>query len=112
LSLHAKAAIFDREVVCIGSYNIDRLGAYVITEIGLVIHSPELAQQLIDLLAVDLRPENAWQISLEQKEGARKPEIVWRGKKDGEEEIRATREPDVGCGRRTEAFFLSLVPIR
>jgi len=111
LSLHAKAAVFDREVVYIGSYNIDRLGANVITEIGLVIHSPELAQQLLDLLAVDLQPENAWQISLEQKQGARKPKIVWRGK-DGEEEIRATREPDVGCGRRTEAFFLSLVPIR
>jgi len=111
LSLHAKAAVFDREVVYIGSYNLDRLGANVITEIGLVIHSPELARQLIDLLAVDLRPENAWQISLEQKEGGRKPEIVWRGR-DGEEEIRATREPDVGCGRRTKAFFFSLVPIR
>jgi len=111
LSLHAKAAIFDRRVVYVGSYNIDRLGAKVVTEIGLVIHSPELAQQLLDQLAVDRRPENAWQISLEAGDDGGKPKIVWRGK-EGDAEVRATREPNVGCGRRTRAFFLSLIPVR
>jgi putative cardiolipin synthase len=111
LSLHAKTAVFDRRVVYIGSYNLDRLGAQVITEIGLIIHSPELAEQLLELVEVDLRPENSWRVMLEEKDSCRKPRLVWvGGGEDGE--VRYQRDPEVGTGRRIQNFFFSLLPIR
>jgi putative cardiolipin synthase len=109
LSLHAKAAAFDREIVYIGSYNIDRLGAEVITEIGLIVESPELARQLLALMAVDLEPANAWRITLEDEGGRAK--MVWSGV-SGDRELREFSEPDIGWGRRISAGFLSLLPIR
>ena len=111
LSLHAKTAVFDRRVVYIGSYNLDRLGAQVITEIGLIIHSPELAEQLLEVIEVDLRPENSWRVMLEESDSCRKPKLVWVGAgEDGE--VRYERDPEVGTGRRIQDFFLSLLPIR
>ena len=111
LSLHAKTAVFDRRVVYIGSYNLDRLGAQVITEIGLIVHSPELAEQLLELIEVDLRPENSWRVVLEEKDSRRKPRLEWVGAgEDGE--VRYQRDPEVGTGRRIQNFFLSLLPIR
>ncbi len=111
LSLHAKTAVFDRRVVYIGSYNLDRLGAQVITEIGLIIHSPELAEELLEVIEVDLRPENSWRVMLEESDSRRKPRMVWVGTgKDGE--TRHERDPEVGTGRRIQDFFLSLLPIR
>jgi len=111
LSLHAKTAVFDRRVVYIGSYNLDRLGAQVITEIGLIIHSPELAEQLLELIEVDLRSENSWLVTLEERDSRRKARLVWVGAGEGGE-VRYERDPEVGMGRRIQNFFFSLLPIR
>jgi putative cardiolipin synthase len=111
LSLHAKTAVFDRRVVYIGSYNLDRLGAQVITEIGLIIHSPELAEQLLELIEVDLQPENSWRVMLEERDSCQKPRLVWVGAgEDGE--VRYEHDPEVGTGRRIQDFLFSLLPIR
>lgn len=48
-SLHAKALVLDRQVAVIGSMNMDPRSARLNTEIGLVIHSPEIANQLVQL---------------------------------------------------------------
>jgi putative cardiolipin synthase len=111
LSLHAKTAIFDRRIVYIGSYNLDRLGAQVITEIGLIIRSPELAEQLLELLEVDLRPENSWRVILEEDDSRRKAKLVWVGAGEGGE-VRYERDPEVGAARRIQNFLLALLPIR
>jgi putative cardiolipin synthase len=44
--LHAKAAIIDREVVFLGSMNFDPRSRDLNTEFGLLIHSPELAEEI------------------------------------------------------------------
>ena len=44
-SLHAKAYVIDRQIVVIGSLNLDPRSAYLNTELALVVHSPVLAQQ-------------------------------------------------------------------
>jgi putative cardiolipin synthase len=111
LSLHAKTAVFDRRVVYIGSYNLDRLGAQVITEIGLIIHSPELAEQLLKVIEVDLRPENSWCVILEENDSRRKAGLVWVGAGEGGE-VRYEHDPEVGTARRIQNFLLSLLPIR
>ena len=63
LALHAKAAVFDRKTVFIGSFNLDPRSMNLDTEIVLVVQSPELAAQFLDAFATDFAPENAWRIA-------------------------------------------------
>ena len=44
-SLHAKAFSFDRRVGFVGSYNLDPRSSRLNTEMGVIIHNTELAQQ-------------------------------------------------------------------
>ena len=48
-SLHAKALIIDRSVVLVGSMNMDPRSANLNSEIGLVLRSPVIAEQLVRL---------------------------------------------------------------
>jgi putative cardiolipin synthase len=45
-SLHAKLFVFDRQRLFIGSMNFDQRSMHLNTEIGLIIDSPALAQQI------------------------------------------------------------------
>jgi putative cardiolipin synthase len=62
LSLHAKAAVIDRAVVFVGSFNLDPRSMALDTETVFVVHSAELAQQLLDAFAIDFEADNAWHI--------------------------------------------------
>jgi putative cardiolipin synthase len=62
LALHGKAAVFDGEVVFLGSFNLDPRSMYLDTEAVFVVHSPVLAAQVLDAFAVDFSPANAWHI--------------------------------------------------
>ncbi len=103
LTLHAKTAVFDREHVYIGTFNMDPRSTHLNTEIGLLIRSRELAEQVSAALAQDMRPENAWRLSLDD-EG----EIRWY---DAENEtfVRHAGEPKTGFWRSLESFLLSFV---
>jgi putative cardiolipin synthase len=61
--LHAKCAVIDREVVFIGSMNFDPRSDYHNTEMGLFIHSPTLAQQVLKLVDV-IKEQGAYQVRL------------------------------------------------
>ena len=63
LALHGKAAVFDRQTVFIGSFNLDPRSMKLDTEIVLVVQSPQLAAQFLDAFATDFAPENAWRIA-------------------------------------------------
>src|SRR6185369_11868110 len=45
-ALHAKAFVFDRQKLFVGSMNFDQRSLHLNTELGLIIESPELAQQV------------------------------------------------------------------
>jgi len=62
LALHGKAAVFDRRVVFLGSFNLDPRSRSLDTEAVFVVHSPELAAQLLEAMALDFEPANAWRI--------------------------------------------------
>ena len=59
-SLHAKTFVFDNEHVFIGSFNFDPRSALLNTEMGLVIHSNELARQVTALVEDAMRPERSY----------------------------------------------------
>ena len=51
--LHAKVAVIDRRTLFVGSLNLDQRSAWSNTESGLLIDSPALAQDILDLVAND-----------------------------------------------------------
>ena len=59
-SLHAKTFVFDDEHVFIGSFNFDPRSTLLNTEMGLVIHSPELAREVTAMAENAMRPERSF----------------------------------------------------
>ncbi|MEO8805529.1 MAG: phospholipase D family protein [Burkholderiaceae bacterium] len=51
--LHAKLGFLDRKTVLVGSMNLDPRSAKINTEIGMMVHSPELAHMILSAFKVD-----------------------------------------------------------
>jgi putative cardiolipin synthase len=82
-SLHAKAYVFDRKKIFIGSANLDPRSLNLNTEIGLMIDSPELARQVVARFDAIAQPSNSFVLALETaREGS--PKLVWKSVKDGQ----------------------------
>ena len=62
--IHAKAYVFDRQRVFIGSFNLDPRSININTEIGLLVESEALAQQLADYFLSLADQEYSWQVDL------------------------------------------------
>jgi putative cardiolipin synthase len=62
--LHTKAVVVDRRYVFIGSMNLDPRSANINTEAGAFVDSPGLGEALAQVMERDMRPENAWQVLL------------------------------------------------
>jgi cardiolipin synthase C len=65
VGLHAKSMVVDRKRVLIGSMNLDPRSWVHNSEMGIIIECPALASQLATVIERDLKPENAWKISLD-----------------------------------------------
>ena len=57
--------VFDREAVFIGSFNLDPRSAWINTEAGLYIESPELAERLVVYMATGVVPANSYHVLLD-----------------------------------------------
>jgi len=111
-SLHTKAFVADRELVAIGSFNVDPRSIAINTEIVVVIRNPELAVQVTDYLDSGVLPENSYRVVLEADENTGNERLVWITEKDGEEvRYYSDSDPDVSVWRRFSAWFMSLLPI-
>ncbi len=64
-ALHAKSMVIDDRLIFIGTFNLDPRSANLNTEVGVLIESRELAEQLKDSIERDMQPENSWQTTLE-----------------------------------------------
>jgi putative cardiolipin synthase len=60
-ALHAKSMVIDGKTVYIGTFNLDPRSANLNTEVGILVDSKELADQLTASIERDIRPENSWQ---------------------------------------------------
>jgi len=90
-SLHAKAYVFDRKRIFIGSANLDPRSMHLNTEIGLMIDSPELARQVVARFDAIAQPANSFVLALDKRaDGSSK--LVWNSVKDGKP-IVYDREP-------------------
>jgi putative cardiolipin synthase len=110
-SLHAKAYVIDRKILVIGSMNLDPRSAHLNTELALVIHSPQIAQQVADIFAQATEPERSYRLSLASPGGPGASRIVWSGVDDGVPQT-YTNDPHAGLMRHLLTGFFMLLPIQ
>jgi putative cardiolipin synthase len=100
MGLHSKAMVIDRQRSYIGSMNFDPRSAAINTEMGVVIDSPELGEELARLIERDMEPENSWQVQLDKDGGLRwisSDEVV-------------TRQPARSWWQRVQDVFFMMFP--
>lgn len=103
-SLHAKTFAVDRERVFIGSFNFDPRSANLNTELGFVIDSPALANEIAEFFDEGV-PEAAYQVHL-SADGR----LYWTAAEDGEI-ARYDVEPETTFLQRAVVSVLALLPI-
>jgi putative cardiolipin synthase len=109
-SLHAKALIFDRRALFVGSMNLDPRSVFTNTEIGVVVENPELAAAVAEKLD-ELLPEVSFRLELAPAPGPDgAPGIAWVARQDGEE-VRYASEPMTSVWQRFKTWLYSLLPI-
>ena len=103
--LHAKVMIFDRKRVFVGSFNLDPRSINLNTEIGLLVYSEELATQVAELIDELIKPENSWQVTLDDD-----GDLVWQGSENGLA-VMHKGDPEAGGLRKFNTFIFSMLPI-
>ncbi len=98
--LHGKMWVFDRKRVYIGSMNFDQRSEHLNTEIGLVIDSPELAEEVVRRFEELTRPENAYQLVL------RDGKLLWQTRREGKI-VDYETEPSASRWKKFEVDMLS-----
>jgi putative cardiolipin synthase len=109
-SLHTKALVIDRELVAIGSFNVDPRSIALNTEIVILVKSDELAAQVLEYMDEGIRPGNSYRVILETNEDTGTERLVWIDEIDGEE-VRYYSDPEVGFWRRFSAWLMGLLPL-
>ena len=103
-SLHAKTFSVDGSRVFIGSFHFDPRSAELNTELGFVIDSPALAQQIETAFNKRISA-NAYEVRLSD-EG----ELYWLERREGMP-VRHDTEPGTSFWERAGVCFLSVLPI-
>lgn len=101
LGLHAKFGLIDDRYAVIGSANMDPRSLRLNTELALLLDSPELNEQLRELIAVDFDLSNAWHVQL-QPDGS----LRWVGN-----DVVLDAPPADSAFQNLEDWFLSHLPI-
>ena len=100
VGLHTKAAVVDRSRVFIGSFNLDPRSRNINTEMGILIDSPELGEELADKIEYLMQPANSWRVQLD-KDG----QVSWVSY-DGT----LRRQPAQSFWQRVQDVFFKLFP--
>lgn len=108
--LHAKLFVFDRQKLFIGSMNFDLRSMHLNTEIGLIIDSPELAQQTAARFEAMTKPVNSYRVVLQANPAGGPPYLLWRTEENGSSIDYAT-EPAQSVWQRLGVNFLTLFPL-
>lgn len=104
-SLHAKSVVFDRQVVLVGSFNLNPRSRLLNTETALIIFSPVLAGRIADDILLNMRPKNSWKLVLNERN-----KLEWHGMVDGQAKV-ADHEPATSRLTRFKSATLSQLPL-
>jgi cardiolipin synthase C len=109
-ALHAKFYVFDRQKLFIGSMNFDQRSKRLNTEVGLIIDSPELAQQTAVRFEAMAQPDNSYVLALRRRSAGSPSRLVWDTNEDGKP-YEYVREPARSGWQRLKVKLLSLLPL-
>ena len=109
-ALHAKLYVFDRKKLFVGSMNFDKRSKRLNTEIGLIIDSPELAQQIAARFAGMVQPQNSYIVALLPSPAGGAPTLAWQTEEDGKL-VEYGREPARSDWQRLKVRVLSWLPL-
>jgi len=98
--LHAKVWVIDHRRLFVGSMNLDARSAHINTETGIIVNSPELAGEVIQLLGDDLKT-SAYEVRLGPQH-----QVQWVTHINGRETVYDT-EPGVALSLQLELLLLS-----
>jgi len=104
--LHAKTFVMDRQVVYVGSLNLNLRSRYLNAESGLIIESVELAERIAADIEENMRPGNSWKPELDGRR------VRWI--EDFEAEVPRVvyvHEPREGRGRRLRSAIIASLPL-
>jgi len=100
VGLHTKAAVVDRSRVFIGSFNLDPRSRDINTEMGILIESPELGEELAEKIEYLMQPENSWRVQLNED-----GKLIWVSH-DGT----LKRQPAQSFWQRVQDLFFKIFP--
>jgi putative cardiolipin synthase len=103
-SLHAKTFSVDQKRVFVGSFNFDPRSANLNTELGFVIESGTMANDIEREFDLSI-PLNSYEVRLSET-----GDLYWLEYRDGHW-IRHDTEPDIGLLQRAFVTFLTWLPI-
>lgn len=104
-SLHAKTFVIDNKRLFVGSFNLDPRSAALNTEMGLLIQSPMLAEDVTASVHEAL-PELSYRTRIN-----RQHHVEWQSTDDDGHIVIEHHEPQTGFWRRAWARVLSWLPI-
>lgn len=103
--LHAKTMVFDRNVVFVGSFNLDPRSVNLNTEMGLLVESDSLGKAVADSILNDIAAGNSWQVLLDDNEN-----LSWVTRENGVNTEKFDKDPMTSAARRAEADAMALIP--
>ena len=103
-SLHAKTMAVDGQRVFVGSFNFDPRSAALNTEMGIVVDSPVLAEQIQQAFATQI-PAMAYRVDTDEQ-----GQLRWHSGV-GEPPPMYTSEPDMGLLRRLLVWLVGILPV-
>lgn len=109
-ALHAKVFVFDRREVFVGSMNFDERSRRLNTELGVLVDSPELAQEIAQRFNAAAQPANSYVLGLGPPDAFGKPSLIWRTEENGVA-VAYDKDPDVDPWLGFRVGVLSLLPI-
>ena len=105
-TLHTKAFVVDRKEAFIGSFKLDPRSANINTELGVIISSPKIAEELVATVETHAATD-AFEVFLNEK-----GKLRWRGIDGDGQEVIFNKEPQTTWGQRFAAGFYRILPIR
>jgi putative cardiolipin synthase len=112
-ALHAKTFILDRQVLFVGTFNLDPRSAWFDTQNGIAVRSETLAEQAARLFEESISMQRAFRVTLrmDSPEVNGSPSggtgVEWVTEENGKE-MRYFHEPETGLWRRITVKILSL----
>jgi len=109
-SLHAKLFVFDRQRLFVGSMNFDQRSMHLNTELGLIIDSPALAQQVAARFEAMAQPANSYVLPLRPNGAEGSQSLVWHTREDGKD-VEYDTEPARSDWQRVKVNSMALLPL-